>query len=231
VRDVAGQIVSKPLSSMAETIRGLQMRLSLPHGDEPHVVVVTSALPGEGKTSIAACLARQAALSGRRAVLVDGDLRRPNVHAALGIGRFRHGLVSYLDQECMLDDALVPDPKSPLLSLPATHTRNAPQLIASDQMEKLISRLRKVADIVIIDSPPVLAVNDANLLAQFADTTLFVVRWEKTPREVAMQAVKSLREVGAPLAGVVLMRADTMRYQYYNYGYNASLAYAKYFEN
>jgi capsular exopolysaccharide synthesis family protein len=231
VRDVAGQIVSKPLSSIAETIRGLQMRLSLPHSDGPHVVVVTSALPGEGKTSVAACLARQAALSGRRAVLVDGDLRRPNVHTALGIGRFKHGLVNYLDQECMLDDALVPDPKSPLLSLPATHTRHAPELIASDQMEKLITRLRSVADLVIIDSPPVLAVNDANLLAHIADTTLFVVRWEKTPREVAMQAVKSLREVGAQLAGVVLMRADTMRYQYYNYGYNASLAYAKYFEN
>lgn len=231
VKDVAGQVVSKPLSSIAETIRGLLMRLSLLHNKEAHVIVVTSALPGEGKTSIAACLARQAALSGRRVVLVDGDLRRPNVHAALGIARFKHGLVSYLDQECMLDDALVPDPRSPLLSLPATHAHNAPELIASDAMEKLIARLRSVADLVIIDSPPVLAVNDANLLAHIADTTLFVVRWEKTPRAVVGQAVKSLRDVGATLAGVVLMRADATRYQYYNYGYNASLAYAKYFEN
>ena len=231
VKDVAGHVVSKPLSSMAETIRGLLMRLSLLHNKEAHVIVVTSALPGEGKTSVAACLARQAALSGRRVVLVDGDLRRPNVHAALGIARFKHGLVSYLDQECMLDDALVPDPRSPLLSLPATHAHNAPELIASDAMEKLIARLRSVADLVIIDSPPVLAVNDANLLAHIADTTLFVIRWEKTPRAVVAQAVKSLRAVSVTLAGVVLTRADATRYQYYNYGYNASLAYAKYFEN
>ena len=96
-------------------------------------------------------------------------------------------------------------------------------------MEQLIKTLRSTFDLVIIDSAPVLPINDTKILSRHADAILFVVRWEKTPREAASTALRSLADAHAKVAGIAFGRADTERFGYYNYGYHSYYNYAKYY--
>jgi polysaccharide biosynthesis transport protein len=228
---MAMHVVAHPQSQFSESIRGLEIVLSPPENgiSTGKAVLVTSALPSEGKTTIAVNLARRMALAGHRTIIVDADLRRPKVAAALGLKMVRHNLTDYLLKRCTLDDVLAPDPHSALLAVAASHVIDAADHIGSAAMPALISKLRQIADIVVIDSPPVLAVHDARLLAKMSDGVLFVVRWEKTPRETVMLAVKSLRTFGAKLIGTVLVRTNAKQYQYYAYGYSGVPALVTYY--
>jgi succinoglycan biosynthesis transport protein ExoP len=230
---VADLVVERPLSSYAEAVRALQLGIALSNVDNaPKVVLITSAMPSEGKTTTAVSLARHLAQTGQKVVLVDGDLRRPNVKAVANLGEITHDLIDLLKGEVTLQQALMKDPKSSLMILPAAkHVKNAPDLIESQTLAKVILDLRREFDYVILDSAPILPVTDTRILTRLADAVLFVVRWEKTPRDAASDAVKSLRDVHAPIAGVALTRADTKRFHYYSFGYGSYYyAYAKYYE-
>jgi succinoglycan biosynthesis transport protein ExoP len=234
---VALEILRKPHSQFSEAFRGLEIGLSLQMGrttgSEPtsgKVILVTSALPAEGKTSTAVNLARRLATSGHRVVIVDADQRRPTVAATLGLRNVRYSLADCLAQRCSLEEALSKDPYSPVIALPGAHSENDIDLNGSRAMALLIGRLRETADFVVIDSPPVLAVHDAKLLAQMTDGTIFVVRWGKTSREAVSLAVKLLREFRVKLIGTVLARANAKQYQYYAFGYAGVPALAKYYE-
>ena len=230
----ADLVIDHPLSSFAEAIRGLQMGVSLSNVDKaPKVILLTSAVPGEGKTTTALSLARHIAQTGQRVVIVDADLRRPNIRNIIGNIESTHDLVDVLRGTANLDQALVADPKGPALILPVmSHVKNAPDLIESNAMAKTIAHLRTAFDYVIIDSAPILPVNDTKILARLADAVVFIVRWEKTPRTAAFDAVKGLREVRAPLAGAVLTRTDSKRFHYYSFGYSSYYySYSKYYED
>ena len=97
-------------------------------------------------------------------------------------------------------------------------------------METLIADLKEACDLVVIDSAPLLPVNDSKVLAGLADAVVFAVRWEKTPRVAVQRAMQALANVGASVAGIVLTRAHTKRFQYYNYGYQPYYGYNKYYE-
>ena len=97
-------------------------------------------------------------------------------------------------------------------------------------MARLIGDLRRAFDFVIIDSAPILPVNDAKFLSQLVDTVLFVTRWETTPREAARNAIRAFEDVKATIAGVALTRADATRFHFYNYGYQNYYSYRKYYE-
>jgi polysaccharide biosynthesis transport protein len=231
--NVADLVVERPLSSYAEAVRALQLGIALSNVDKaPKVILITSALPSEGKTTTSLSLARHLAQTGQKVVLVDGDLRRPSVKSVAELGEIPHDLVDLLKGEVELKDALMKDPKSNVMILPAAkHVKNAPDLIESQALAKVILDLRQQFDYVILDSAPILPVTDTRILTRLADAVLFVVRWEKTPRDAAADAVKSLRDVHAPLAGIALTRADTKRFHYYSFGYGSYYyAYAKYYE-
>jgi polysaccharide biosynthesis transport protein len=231
--NVADLVVDRPLSSYAEAVRALQLGIALSNVDNaPKVVLITSALPSEGKTTTALSLARHLSQTGQKVVLVDCDLRRPNVKAVANLGEIPRDLIDLLKGEISLQDALMKDPKSNLQILPAAkHVKNAPDLIESQALAKVIQDLRQQFDYVILDSAPILPVTDTRILTRLADAVLFVVRWEKTPRDAAADAMKSLRDVHAPIAGVALTRADTKRFHYYSFGYGSYYyAYAKYYE-
>jgi exopolysaccharide transport family protein len=231
--NAADLVIERPLSSYAEGIRALQLGIALSNVDNaPKVVLITSALPSEGKTTTALSLARHLSQTGQKVVLVDCDLRRPNVKAVADLGEIPRDLVDLLKGEITLQQALMKDPKSNLQILPAgKHVKNAPDLIESQALAKVILDLRQQFDYVILDSAPILPVTDTRILTRVADAVLFVVRWEKTPRDAAVDAVKSLRDVHAPIAGVALTRADTKRFHYYSFGYGSYYyAYAKYYE-
>jgi len=231
--NVADLVISRPLSSYSEAVRGLHLGISLFNVDNaPKVVLITSALPGEGKTTTAVSLARHMAQTGLKVVLVDGDLRRPTVKSVVNLDDHPHDLVDLLKGDVTLDQVVIKDPKSPVMVLPvAKHVKNAPDLIESQAMAQIITDLRARFDLVVLDSAPILPVTDTKILTRLADAVLFVVRWEKTPRDAASDAVKNLRDVHAPIAGVALTRADFKRFHYYSFGYSSYYyAYSKYYE-
>ena len=238
IKEVVLQGLRHPHSSFSEAIRGLEIGVSFHSTKKPNagpetgrVVLVTSALPDEGKTTTTVSLARRLAASGHKVVIIDADLRRPSIAAALGLPQLRHSLADYLTLRCSLEDALVADPRSSAMVLPATSSADATELVSSTAMASLVTRLRQIADFVVIDSPPVLAVHDAKLLAQITDGTVFVIRWKKTPREAVAQAMDMLREFRTRLIGAALSRADTKQQQYYSFGYGGLPALTDYYRN
>jgi len=228
----ADAIVEKPLSAFTEAIRGLQLGLDLSNIDQkPKVILVTSSVPEEGKTTVAVSLARLAARNGRKTVLIDADMRRPSVADTFGIQSAKAGLVEAITGEAPLNKCLVNDPRSSVVFLPTLKKApNPPELLGSAAMERFITGLRNYYDLVIIDSAPLLPVNDTKIIAQFADAVVFVVRWEKTPREAVRNGLRGLTDVGAKVAGFALSRADPRRFRYYSYGYRSYYgAYNKYY--
>jgi succinoglycan biosynthesis transport protein ExoP len=233
-RSVADLVVDRPLSSYSEAIRGLQLGVTLSNVDNaPKVVLITSALPDEGKTTTALSLARHVAQTGLNVVLVDGDLRRPAITSLAHLDDPGPDLIDLLKGDVPLDGALVKDTRSAVMILPATkQVKNAPDLVESQAMAKIIVDLRNRFDLVIVDSAPILPVTDTKILTRLVDAVLFVVRWERTPRDAAVDAMKTLRDIRAPIAGVALTRADAKRFHYYSFGYSGYYySYAKYYES
>ena len=216
-------VMAAPTSAYAEAIRSTQTALALANVDDPpRVVAIVSSVPEEGKSALSASLARLAAQGGRRVVLVDCDLRRPQHHRMLGARR-SPGLTEVLAGTATLDEVLIADDKSPIQVVTSGGEVPSPHdILQSQRMKALIADLRGRYDLVILDTPAILAVADGLIVANMADAALMVVRWEKTPREVAATAVRSLRSVGTKLMGLALSQVDQKvqaRYGYSSYGY------------
>jgi capsular exopolysaccharide synthesis family protein len=221
----------KPNSAFAESIRAARAALRFANPDQmPQVILVTSSVPGEGKSLFSASLAHLAALGGQKVLLLEADLRRPTLAQQFAL-KPRQGLAEVLGGETPLSDALYQPQGTRLTVLPAVDSNPfAPELLASGKMKKLLGDLRKKFDLIILDSPPVTAVADATLLAGLADSVLFVVRWGITPRTVVVKALAALKAAHAPLAGCLLSRVDFSKQKTYGYGsdaytYNQAQAY------
>lgn len=227
-------ILKRPLSAYSEAFRALRSGITLSDVDDPpKVVLITSALPGDGKTTTALSLARASAAAGLRTVLVDCDLRRPSVHKSFGSSP-ELGIVEVLAGQGELDDALMDDPASPLSYLPVNAgAANPPDLLGSRHMATLLENLREKCDMVVIDSAPVLPVVDSRVLSRSVDKVVFVVKWRDTPRDAAANALKDLHEYGADVAGVVFERLDLKRQKRYSYGDSGYYygRYSKYYIN
>lgn len=227
-------VLKRPLSAYSESLRALRSGLTLSNVDEPpRVVMITSALPGDGKTTTAISLARAAAAAGVHTVLMDCDLRRPTVHRSFGASP-EYGVVEFLAGQTSLEDAIMRDEAGSLDYLPVkSGAANPPDLLGSRHMTELLARLRREYDLVIIDSAPVLPVVDSRVLSRLVDKVVFVVKWRDTPREAAANAVGDLRDFGADFAGVVFERLDLKRQKRYNYGDSGYYygRYSKYYIN
>ncbi len=212
-------MVAKPESAFGESIRSLQIGVQLSNIDRPpKVVLVTSALPAEGKTVIALSLARMKALAGEKAIVVESDLRRPILYKKLQLPK-EPGLVEYLADQASLADIIHQDEATGAHILPAGRpTPNSSNLLNSDRMKSLLAELSARYDLVVLDSPPVLAVGDARILAHLADKTIFIVRWAETRREVAMLGLRQIAEAGGDIAGFVLSRVNVKKHARYGYG-------------
>ncbi|MGA4507728.1 polysaccharide biosynthesis tyrosine autokinase [Propionibacteriaceae bacterium G1746] len=189
-----------------ESLRKLRTNLRFVNVDDPlKSFVVTSANPGEGKSTIASNLARLMALSGQPVVLLDCDLRRPMQATAFGIDS-TVGLSQVLAGDVSVTDALVSTDVPGLRVLPAGRIPpNPSELVGSRKMAELIAELSRNA-LVIIDAPPMLAVTDASLLARASGGALFVTLTGKTPKDQIAHCMKQLELVGAKMLGTVLNR-------------------------
>ncbi len=215
-------ILKNPSSMFGEAVRSVFTSILLaPDGSAPKTVLVTSAQPNEGKTTLAVCLARMRGLSGRRTVIVETDLRRPSVHRMLGVPR-RPGLVELIAGEAQLSEVLHRDERSGAYVIPAGRlTADPAEVLASPQMRQVITALASEFELVILDSPPVVAVSDPRVLAPQVDATILVVRWTQTTRDVVALAAKQIDEAGGHLIGVVLSMVDTKKHAQYGFSDSA----------
>lgn len=220
-----------PKSQMSEAFRALRTSILLSQADHPpQVILVTSALPREGKTTAAANLAVTLAQLGDSTVLVDADLRKPGVGRLLNLGSGKYaGLSSYLAGVSSLDLVTVPHPAIPNLAAIPTGPLppNPADLLSSHKLAEAIAELRTKYKFIVIDSPPVMAATDAVILSVQTDGVLLVVRSGETPKEAFTRTRDLLNSVKCRILGVVLNAVDSSapdyyysyRYYPYSYGY------------
>ncbi len=216
-------LLTKPHSALAEAINTLRISLSLLNPDaEVKSVLITSSVPSEGKSTLSSLLASHSATSGKKVVLVDTDLRRPTIGKIFGLEKNTLGLTDLLlDHTLHLKDVLVNDPATGLKILTRGHSAfiNPIDLFSSHRMKALIDELREQFDLVILDSAPLMAVPDTRILAGLVDKTLFIVKWDSTPKKVITSALQLLKNDGHNnLAGMVLQKVNLEQYGRHGYG-------------
>jgi len=197
-------IVNNPRSAIAQSLRTLFWSLSLMTPLRLNIVVVTSSQPEEGKTTISTGLARMQALSGRKTLLIDADTRKPQVHKLLGVSS---------------KDVIVKDEETGLNVLLAGEASEDPMtLLGSQKMHDFLADMSEIYDLIVIDTPPVMAASDACAIGRLADTTVLVARWSKTPRESVKHSLRQLQRADAFVAGALLSMVDVGKHAKYKYG-------------
>lgn len=207
---ISNHLIERPGGVYSESFRSIRTALKMGREEQQvRVVAISSALPGEGKTTTAFSLARSAALGGLTTVLVDCDLRRQATSRQME-DAIRHGLGEVLKGDVTLDDALVRDSASGAFLLPqrGSADKESYDLIASSAMQKLVDQLRERFDLVILDTAPLLAIADSRAIASMADTALLAVRWRKTPAPAVQLALDQLAMAEARIGGIVMTMVD-----------------------
>lgn len=221
----------RPQSQMAESYRALRTSLLLSNlGSPPKVIMVTSALPQEGKTTTSINCAVVLAQKGVRVLLVDADLRRPSIHKTLGMGP-RTGLSNVLTGSTTLEQAITRTAVLPnLYVLPAgTPPPNPAELLASANMKDVLTKLSAEYDHVVVDTPPSLSVTDAVVLSPRADAVVLVIRSGQTTKQALRRSRDILAQVNAKVVGVLLNAVDLSSPDYYYY-YEYQGKYAQYYQ-
>jgi succinoglycan biosynthesis transport protein ExoP len=210
---------SRPQSQMAESYRALRTSLLLTSlGGPPKVILVTSALPQEGKTTTSINTAIVLAQKGTRVLLIDADLRRPSIHKTLGMGP-KTGLSNVLTGNATLQQAVVRSSILPTLFVltAGTPPPNPAELLASSNMKDILAELREQYDHIIVDTPPTLSVTDAVVMSTRADAVVLVIRSGQTTKQALRRARDILMQVNARVAGVLLNAVDLTSPDYYYY--------------
>ena len=211
-------ILEKPESAYGEAIRGVYTSIRmLDVKNPPKLLMIASALPKEGKSTMVTSLARLVAGIGLKVIVLDCDLRRPLLHKLFGLSS-KPGLAEYLREKVPLDAVIHQDHHSSAHVMAAGERVLGPtDLFTSDRMRELLQELRRSYDLILIDTPPVLAVSDARIISALVDKTLFVVRWAETQRKLAVAALNQLNNVGCDVAGVLLCMVDAKKHAQYSY--------------
>lgn len=213
-----------PMGAVAEAARSIRTNLLFMAPDKPfRTLLITSAGPSEGKTTVAMYVATAMAQAGKRVVLVDCDLRRPRVHRVfrnrgLDMGP---GLTTALLEDDSVDPVVSTEVPNFSIVPAGPIPPNPSELLHSEKFHQFLERMKGRFDHVILDSPPVVAVTDASILSTQVDGTIMVVRAFKTRKDLARHGYRQLRDVGANVAGVLLnavsFRRDEYKYAYYYY--------------
>lgn len=210
-------------SVFSEAVRNLRTSILManPDKEDPQVILVTSSIPGEGKTTLSLALARYfSSLEGRSVLLVEAGIRRQALREYVDETRVKNvQLMDVVLGKATLDSVDLMDPDLGVDVLMGSGGEvNAADLFQARRFKDLITDLRRRYDHIIIDSPPVLAVPDARVLAQYADLSVFAVRWNSTSRTQAKQGLEMLASVGHPANGIVLTQVDDRKMDGYGYG-------------
>lgn len=212
--------IDEPGTFFAEAIRTVRLSIQRTRRLEPiQTILVTSALDGEGKTTLAANLAVSLATLGIKTLLIDGDLRNPELTRSLS-PHVDAGLLEVATAQIPLEQVLLLDRSTGLSILPSATMRDhntITELMFSQQMSDLIDRLRQHFELIIIDSPPLVPLVDGRALAELSDRIILALAWDQTPEDVLAHTIDLLSPVHDRLLGTVLTRVDLRRLRFYDY--------------
>ena len=212
-------------SPISEAYRTLRTNIQFSSFDEPiRVVMVASANPGEGKSTTASNLAVTYAQEGKRVLLIDGDMRKPSVYQVFSVSN-RVGLSTVVSGQCRWQDAIQETMIDSLSVLPSGPIPpNPSELLSSQSMKNTLEELKAAYDIIIFDTPPVLAVTDSLIISSLCQGVLLVVQAGKVKSDMVRKAKANLEHVHARILGVVLNNMKSKKgdkYTYYYYGAQA----------
>ena len=216
-------------STFSEAVRTVRTSVLMSAIDDPHkVVVITSSVPEEGKTTLSfnlACALGQV----KKVLLVDGDLRRPKIGRLVGRDTKTLGLADLVAGQAQVSQCIFYEERAGIHILSSgTVPPNPLELLSSRRFQDVVGKLREAFDIVVFDSAPLQLVSDAQILSQFASAVIYVVKADSTPYQVAQNGLKKLRRVGAPLLGVVLNQLDLEKAEKYYGEYSGYRSYRGY---
>jgi capsular exopolysaccharide synthesis family protein len=216
-------------STVAEAVRTVRTSVLMSALDHPHkIVVITSSVPEEGKTTLSfnlACALGQV----KKVLLVDGDLRRPKIGRLVGRESKLPGLADLVAGQAQVSQCIQFDQRAGIHILSAgTVPPNPLELRSSKRFEDVLLKLKDAFDVVVIDSAPLQLVSDAQVLSQFASSVIYVVKADATPYQVAQNGLKKLRRVDAPILGVVLNQLDLEKAEKYYGEYSGYKSYKGY---
>jgi capsular exopolysaccharide synthesis family protein len=228
-KQVARYVLEQPTSSFAEAIRRAHTKLLR----EPTIrtVQLTSAEPGEGKTTLALNLAQTDARLGRRVLLVDADFRRSEVADMLELQK-SPGLIDVLAERSRFEHAVQTDKSGADVLVAGGFDPSASELLVLRNLASLLNSLREKYDLMIVDAPPVISLVDAAVVAGFVDRTILVVRWAGTRRSVVGHALNEIVAAGGTLGGVILSMVNVKEHALYSFGDSGQYAgrYKKYYD-
>jgi succinoglycan biosynthesis transport protein ExoP len=212
-------MITEPSSALSESLRLTRAAIASSRPDRlTKVVMITSAVPGEGKTTFALMLGRQSASTGKRTIVVEAEMRRPKFGRDLQPLPAK-GLSDYLMSRASLDEVVGVDEDSGLHFIAAGSTsHNCSELLGSARMAALLDHLGARYDLVVIDTPPAAIVADALQLSGMVDAAILLVKWASTPRHLVLDGMKKLAAAKAPLVGAVMTQVDTRKYKLYGQG-------------
>lgn len=225
---VLRHLKEKPSGSLAEAVRNLRTSiLRSDAGAAPRVVMFTSSVPREGKSTTAYLVALTSQQMGRSAIVVECDFRLSSLADLSGLRGKRPGLLSVLEGRADLDEAIAQDPETGLSVLAvrpkeAQGQVNAADILMSRRFANLVSTLRGRYELVVLDTPPALLVTDARIVSSLADAVVFAVRWDHTPRGAVKEGLRELSSLEAPVAGVfftMVYESRAARGGFDGYGY------------
>lgn len=217
-----------PKSVVSEAFRVLRTNLQFSSVDRPlKKVMVTSSVPQEGKSTVISNLALSLASAGNKVLLVDADMRRPNIYKIFLLENYK-GLSNLLAEDLPIESVVIDtDIENLHIITSGPVPPNPAEMLGSQKMKKFLEEVSSRYDMVLIDSPPVNSVADASILSSLVDGVILVVEAGKTEREAAMVAVQQLKKVNARILGVILNKVKQQKgggyyYYYYYYGEDGS---------
>lgn len=218
-RKVIDYFVQKPTSAVAEAVRNLRTSALLSNVDNPpQVIMFTSSIPGEGKTTSSIALALNLAGLGKKVLLVEGDIRRRTFNQYFETAD-RKGLLSVLSGEAKLEDVVLHEDDLGFdVLLGEKSNTNAADVFSSEKFHQFVTDLRKQYDYILIDTPPVLVVPDARVIGSSVDAILYSVKWDVTPKGQVDQGLRMFETVNLRVTGLVLNQIDPRKMKRYGYG-------------
>src|SRR6185312_4063517 len=213
------ELIRHPSSPFSESMRTIRSAIRSAGAErQPRIVLVTSAAPEEGKSITAFSLARASAQAGVSTLLVDCDWRRPSLHTIMGT-RNDLSLLEVFHGKANVEDIIQSDGATGMSFIPGRHgVHNPNDVLSSQHMENFLKDALDRYELIVLDSPPVMAASDAVVLSRLVDAPLFVVRWGVTPRQVVINATRTLQKAQAKFAGAVVTRVNVKKHRRYGFG-------------